>query len=281
MLYRTALLVFAAAACAFVHIGAAKADDASPWQGDKRSAVRLVAAAKQHEPHGDVLRGGVELRLQPGWVSYWRYPGDAGVPPRFDFSASENVKAVKISWPAPTRLLEDGATSIGYTGSTTFPLAVTPADATKPVHLRLKLDYGVCQKICVPVEASAELNITGASTAFDADIALAEQRVPRPAKLGDGGAISVRSVRREPGPPAKVVVDIAAPADAGVDLFAEGPSAEWALPVPTPQKDAPPGVHRFEFALDGAPPGAHYNGAVLKLTATAGGRAVEVPLHLD
>src|SRR3954467_11725511 len=82
----------------------AHAQDASPWQRDLHSAVRLLAGSRS----GTVLLGGISFQLQPGWKTYWRTPGDSGVPPRFDFSKSENVEAVTVLWPAPAKF-EDGA----------------------------------------------------------------------------------------------------------------------------------------------------------------------------
>src|ERR1700709_2948897 len=82
----------------------ARAQDSSPWQKDGHSAVRLLAGSRS----GAVLLGGIAFQLQPGWKTYWRTPGDSGVPPRFDFSKSENVEAVTALWPAPTKF-DDGA----------------------------------------------------------------------------------------------------------------------------------------------------------------------------
>src|ERR1700709_2546490 len=82
----------------------AHAEDSSPWQRDGHSAVRLLAGSRS----GAVLMGGIAFQLEPGWKTYWRTPGDSGVPPRFDFSKSENVEAVTALWPAPTKF-DDGA----------------------------------------------------------------------------------------------------------------------------------------------------------------------------
>ena len=81
---------------------ASAAEDASRWDGDAHSAVRLIAGSAA----GSMLRAGVEIRLKSGWHTYWRYPGDAGVPPRFDFTGSQNVKAVDVLWPAPQPIPE-------------------------------------------------------------------------------------------------------------------------------------------------------------------------------
>src|SRR6476660_5184175 len=85
---------------AFLVAADAHATDASAWDGDARSAVRLIAGDTKSV--GDApLRAGIEIRLAPGWKTYWRYPGDSGVPPRFDFSGSDNLARAKVLYPAP------------------------------------------------------------------------------------------------------------------------------------------------------------------------------------
>src|SRR5437763_14969998 len=80
-----------------------RAEDSSPWQRDTHSAVRLLAGSRS----GGVLLGGIAVQLQPGWKTYWRTPGDSGVPPRFDFSSSDNLAAATVLWPAPVTV-DDG-----------------------------------------------------------------------------------------------------------------------------------------------------------------------------
>jgi DsbC/DsbD-like thiol-disulfide interchange protein len=200
-----------------------------------------------------------------------------------DFSKSQNLKAVTVRYPAPTRFSDGaGGNSIGYKGTVILPLHVVAQDASKPVTLNLKLDYAVCEKLCVPAEAKLELLLTGAETANEAALDAAEARVPKAAAVGDGGTPSIRAVRRETGSgKPRVTVDVAAPAGAPVTLFAEGPTAQWALPLPEPVASAPAGLQRFVFELDGLPPGEQASGAVLRLTAVAGDKAIEAPFRLD
>ena len=257
---------------------ASAAEDASRWDGDSRSAVRLIAGSAA----GSVLRAGVEIRLKSGWHTYWRYPGDAGVPPRFDFTGSQNVKAVDVLWPAPQPIPEHDLVTIGYTGDVILPLAVVPENSARPVKLRLKLDYAVCETLCVPAEGKADLVLTGGSSSQDTALAAAETRVPKKALLGESAPLAIKSVRREDGAGGRrVIVDVAAPAGARITLFAEGPTPDWALPVPKPIDGAPVGLQRFAFALDGAPPGATYEGIPISLTAVAGNLAIEVVTRLD
>lgn len=260
----------------------AVAADVSPWDDDIRSAVRLIGAAAANESGGRVLRAGVEIKMQPGWKTYWRYPGDAGVPPAFDFAASDNVKSVTVLWPAPIRFSDSSGNSIGYKSAVIFPLRVVPRDEDKPATLRLKLDYAVCETLCVPAQAKAELALTGATGSQEAALKAAEARVPKPSAWGDGPALMLRKAWRDTASAKpRVIVDVAVPAGVQVDLFAEGPTPDWALPLPEPVVGADAGTRRFAFELDGLPAGAKAQGASIKFTATSGQEAIEAVFRLD
>ena len=274
---RHAFAIFSATIVAATIVSLPARADASAWDGDARSGVRLVAGGGAE----DELRAAVEIRLAPGWKTYWRYPGDSGVPPQFDFGKSENVKSVKIEWPAPQRITDSEGTTIGYKGNVLFPLRIVPQNASKPVRLRLNLDYAICEKLCVPAQGQAELVIKAGGAAEPA-ISLADKTVPKPRPVGADAALAVKAVTRDNGAkPSRILVDVAAPAGAKLDLFAEGPAPDWALPVPERIEGAPTGLQRFVFALDGLPPGAHAAGAELKITAVAGADAIETTYRLD
>lgn len=193
--------------------------DASGWDGDQRSAARLITGTPVEDAGNRVLRAGIEIRLSPGWKTYWRYPGEAGVAPRFDFAASENVKTVTVLWPAPQLFSEEGIDRV------ILPLRVVPQDASKEVKLRLNLDYGICEKLCIPAEAKAEVIMPDGGTAYDAALAVAEGRVPKEVALGKHGTLAIRAIHRESeSRPMRFIVDVAAPDTSQVDLFAEGPA---------------------------------------------------------
>jgi DsbC/DsbD-like thiol-disulfide interchange protein len=255
---------------------AVRAEDASPWQRDTHSAVRLLAGSRS----GAVLLGGIAVQLQPGWHTYWRTPGDSGVPPRFDFSKSENVEAVTVLWPAPKKF-DDGAggTSLGYKHQVVLPLRIVAKSGDKPVTLRAAINYAVCEKLCIPVEANAELVFASVASTSDGELSAALDTVPKPATIGDPNPLTIRDVKRDG--KANVLVDVTAPDGKDVSLFVEGPTPDWALPVPKLLDQSPPGVKRFVFELDGLPPGASADGAALKLTLVGGDRAYEFNVNLN
>ena len=255
---------------------AVHAEDASPWQRDSHSAVRLLAGSRS----GAVLLGGIAIQLQPGWKTYWRTPGDSGVPPRFDFSKSENVEAVTVMWPAPMKF-DDGAGgfSLGYKQQVVLPLRIVAKNGDKPLTLRAQIHYAVCEKLCIPVEASAELPFASVASTEDGALSAALDTVPKPANVGDPNPLTIRDVKREG--KTTVLVDVSAPAGKDVSLFVEGPTPDWALPVPKLVENSPPGVRRFSFELDGLPPGANPDGAAMKLTLVGGDRAYEFNVNLN
>jgi DsbC/DsbD-like thiol-disulfide interchange protein len=261
----------------------AVAADSSPWVVDSHSAVRLVAARPTIDSGVTNLRAGVEFKLQSGWKTYWRYPGDSGVPPEFDFNGSENIASVTVLYPAPERFADGGGYSIGYKNSVIMPLRIIPRDDKKPVLLRMKLDYAVCETLCVPVKATLELPLSRIEGSLDSTLDAAEARVPKPTSIGFGQSLIIRAVHRVLGAlRGRVLVDVATTAPTNVDLFAEGPTPKWALPVPEQVPGAKSGLRTFQFDLDGMPPGAVVDGSTLKLTAVSkGGQAIEVEYRLE
>ena len=266
----TVILSYACAA------SAVRAEDASPWQRDAHSAVRLLAGSRS----GTVLLGGVAIQLQPGWHTYWRTPGDSGVPPRFDFSKSDNVEAVTVLWPAPHKF-DDGAggTSLGYLKQIVLPLRIVAKNADKPVTLRASINYAVCEKLCIPVDVDAELAFASVASTEDGTLSEALNAVPKPANVGDPNPLTVLDVKRDG--KTNVLVDVTAPDTNGLSLFVEGPTPDWALPIPKLVEHGPPGVKRFTFELDGLPPGVSADGAALKLTLVSGDRAYEFNVNLN
>ncbi len=254
----------------------ARAEDASPWQRDAHSAIRLVAGSRS----GSVLLGGIAIQLQDGWKTYWRNPGDSGVPPRFDFSKSDNVEAVTVLWPAPMKF-DDGAGgfSLGYKKQVVLPLRIVAKNNDRPVTLRAQISYAVCEKICIPVEAASELTFASVASTEDGNLSAALDAVPKPANVGDPNPLTIRDVRRDGDK--NVLVDVSAPETKDVNLFVEGPTPDWALPIPKLLEHGPPGVKRFVFELDGLPPGAKPDGAALKFTLVGGDKAYEFNVNLN
>jgi DsbC/DsbD-like thiol-disulfide interchange protein len=232
------------------------------WALAAKSRARLIAGG------GDLA--GFEIALSPGAITYWRDPGDAGLPPTLDFSGSDNVASVEPEFPAPKRIKEaDGGEAFGYDGSVVFPLRVKPRDPTKPATLKLTADFAVCEKVCLPAKAHLELTLPSTprsllAGAIEAALATVPRAVP-PKDFGALQALGADSWRlcaaHEDGPPR--------------DLFVEAPEGWWMKVAPA---DADGGHDCFTLTIGGKPKDAALP-VGLRLTLTGGAGALETTVE--
>jgi DsbC/DsbD-like thiol-disulfide interchange protein len=255
------------------------AQEASPWSEGHHSRVRLLAGGAD----GAILLAGVEIALDAGFKTYWRNPGESGLPPSFDWLKSTNVGAVEVLWPAPSRSEDAGGVSYGYHGQVLFPLRVRPQDPTKPIGLGLRIDYGVCKDICIPAKAELSLKLpTTASPASRASIEAALARVPKPQPLNADADLAVLGA--EPtifaGKP-RLAVKVRVPVDRNPSLFVEAPDNWFLLASPEPLQMAP-GAGTKTFLVDVLERPRDAAGRIdLRFTLVAGDRAIETSTSLD
>jgi DsbC/DsbD-like thiol-disulfide interchange protein len=124
----------------------------------------------------------LQLKLKPGWKTYWRAPGDAGIPPEFDWSQSRNLQGVSVSWPTPEVFHENGMRSIGYTSDVIIPLTIAPGAQDTPVQLRGDMHLGVCSDVCMPYTLQFDMVIDSLSTSPTPAIAAALAQRPYSAR---------------------------------------------------------------------------------------------------
>ena len=230
--------------------GRASRDVASGWVTAANSEVRLNWCGEAFTGAVDpkaALLAFLEIEMDPGWKTYWRMPGDAGVAPSFDWTAATNVAQALPYFPAPHRLPDQGGEVIGYKGSVIFPVKIDRRNADAPTPLAATISYGICKNICIPVE------VTVKGGCFDGGISAAIARsveaVPRapgerrdsdPALAGVSGSVVAN--------PARLTVDVDFGAGASdTDLFIEAPDG---LYVPLPQKAKPDAKGRASFTVD-------------------------------
>lgn len=248
----------------------------SPWM--KRSLAsdtlpaRLRLLAGGRDGDGRILAG-VRLSLQPGWKTYWRFPGGSGIPPTFDWSASLNAKSLIVSYPAPSRLGEGQGMFLGYTGDVVFPVEVIPADPAGDVELVLNLTYGVCERICIPAESQARLRFASASPADDAAALIERARARVPRRVPAGTMVRdwryLADQRR---------IEFAVDALGGVDFVAVEGQADLDLGMAVEVASSGP-LKRFSVSLGG--PSAAPPASPLLVTIVSRRAAVEEAHTLD
>ena len=130
----------------------------------------------------------VRITLAPGWKTYWRAPGDAGIPPDFDWSESSNVAGVTPLWPVPHVFWQNGMRSVGYADEVVLPLVVSPSVGGEAMHLAGRLGIGVCQDVCIPVSFDLSVNLPAQGAP---DPAISAAMAARPVTAEAAGVSSV------------------------------------------------------------------------------------------
>jgi len=263
----TRLIAFLALSALLLPVPAKAA--ATDWTEVQGGAVRLIASGPMTDGR---YRAGLEFMLEPGWHTYWRYSGEAGIPPQITTTGSANLQTLDVHYPAPERYDDGFSESIVYYDGIVLPLLVTPEDPGRPVSLSIDLFFGVCSDICVPGDAALSLELTPSSetdTLAERLILRDLEAVPGPATSDDFRVSSV--VFDAAG---MLTIEAQVGDRTGADLFAAAPEGSFiALPKPAGETDG-----RTVWTLSTRGLATTDSDNTLRLVLTAGGEAIE---HLE
>jgi DsbC/DsbD-like thiol-disulfide interchange protein len=246
-------------------------------------ANKGAKAANVPKPHAEVrlLPGsltegtayaGVDVTLEPGVKTYWRMPGDSGLPPIFDWSGSENLLKATVEWPLPERIADPAGTVFGYHDRVVFPVRIEAKDVSKPVHLSLKLDFAVCAEICVPLSAQTRVTLEAGPVdpSFTKDIETFRSRIPIASTIGGPIKPALKSLT-ETGPDL-LTVTLDSPVK---DIIVEGPDG-WYFGDASPQSGSVWQIKILQKPMNGA-----LGGLPLTLTLVGTQQATETVIVLD
>ncbi len=162
---------------ALAALGAAAAAPARAQSLAQPPEVARIDVLEGWRTEAGTRMAAIRIRLSEGWKTYWRSPGEGGIPPQFDFSGSQNLNAVRIHWPVPHLFSTNGLRSIGYKGTVVLPIELVPEDPAAPIALSAQLRIGVCEDICIPYETRLKVRLAEAG-APDAAISASLKNAP-------------------------------------------------------------------------------------------------------
>jgi suppressor for copper-sensitivity B len=263
--------------------GAAAAQPAAPaaasdWARFPEIELRLVAA-NTGTGTADRLRLGLEMRLAAGWKTYWRSPGDAGLPPTIDWTGSENLAGAELRYPVPERFSLFGFETYGYGGTVILPVEAALRDPGAAVRLRAAVDVLVCENVCIPYRTDLALDLAageGVPTIDAHAIARFASSVPPVDATGAGvNGVAIEGADLREGPASALLVRVRAdPPMTAPDIFVESP-AGWSFGKPVVQFAEGGRFATLIVPAAGGPGAEKLAGANVTLTLADGGRAVE------
>jgi len=235
----------------------------SPWASQTDSKVRLVSGMLNRNGSAAPYAA-IQLRMAPDWKTYWRNPGDSGVPPSFDWSGSKNLKSAEVLYPAPHRFADANGTAIGYKGEVVFPVKITPEHAGEPVELALTFQYGLCKDLCIPNSASLDVVLPpDLGKGDEALIQTALDHVPQPKQKDALPRIASVTANLDGAKPGLEIEALYPKGASGADLFIDNP--EIAVPVPQALGPLEDGKQRFSVTFYSPDEAAAIKGKPLRI----------------
>ncbi|MBI3503976.1 MAG: thioredoxin family protein [Proteobacteria bacterium] len=233
-------------------------DSASGWVRQPEVALRLVAAATGAGSDASA-RLGLEIELKHGWKTYWRSPGDAGLPVEIDWAGSTNLADAKLRYPAPERFTLFDFETFGYGGTVVLPIDATKTKPGDALDLRAGVELLVCADVCIPYHADPPVDADGAGA----------------------NGLTLEAADFRAGPPSAIVVRARAePAFAVPDIYVEGPNG-WSFAKPAARFAEGGRAATLTIPAAGGPGAAPLAaGEKVTLTLVDGMRAVERTLAL-
>lgn len=139
----------------------------SDWAVNEGGRMRLILLPA--DPAG-TREGALVIEPQPGWVTYWKEPGDVGIPPSLTPAPGASYAVSRIDFPPPKLLDAGGMRDVGYDQPVVLPLTLSGSAGDDPVTLSAFI--GVCRNICIPFQAELTVASSAGETEIEAEKAL-------------------------------------------------------------------------------------------------------------
>lgn len=245
------------------------------WVADDVVQLRVVASVDDAGNPAAAL----EVRLEPGWKTYWRTPGEGGLPTVFDFGASRNLAVADASYPAPRRYDDGYSVTNTYEGRVLFPIEFEAALSSAPVTLDIQVNMGVCEEICIPMQVHASVTLAPGEIDPDALAIVEEARGLLPG-APESGTFEIKGVDLGEANDGDTAITVTAivPQAFGAELFVEGPVGWYQSAAHQTARDG--NQLTFEFVMWTTGDGAALAGAPLTFTLVSAGAAIEQTIPL-
>lgn len=237
--------------------------------------IRLVGTPDTN----GVLVAALEFRLDPGWKTYWRSPGPAGLPPVFNTTASWNLGAIHVGYPPPHRFNDGYSTTNVYEGRVILPITLIAGVAGAPVNLSIAADIGVCDVVCVPVHFDAGVIILPGRVDLEALALVNEGRALLPTgPVANQFEVTSFQLVGTTGRNVVVTATVLLPQAFGAELFVEGPT-DW-IAQEAVQVGRIGNLATFTFNLSRPGTEDPITGVPIRLTAVSAGQSIEQWIRL-
>jgi DsbC/DsbD-like thiol-disulfide interchange protein len=248
----------------------------TPWAANEGGRMRIVVMPP--EADGKV-RGALQIEPKPGWITYWKEPGDAGIPPQIVFSKTGSVTLDKVSYPIPKRIDNGTLRDIGYDGAVAFPFELTAQQTGSPLSLNASAFVGLCRNICIPFQAEFSLALQPLKgTPVEEAMILADAQSKLPEAPSDTFAVTHYAMTKG-GDVLSLTLRLPDGAAGTPQVIVTGPEGHALFDGVNGQRNGD--RYSLDMPVGKLPKGYDFKGKRWGILAIAGGRAMETSLAFD
>ncbi len=216
----------------------------------------------------------LHLDMKDGWKTYWRAPGDAGIPPRFDWRGSRNLSGVAITWPTPRAISQNGVRTIGYANSLTLPLHVMPNQKGKAITLDGTVELGLCKDVCLPLTLRISQELPKDVGKRDPRIVAALAARPFSAREAGVGRVVCRMTPIDDGLRLRAEVDVASQGAGEIAVIETDNPQIWVAQAQSARQGGRLVIETELYHVDGKSFALNRDG--IRITVIGGGQAVDI-----
>jgi DsbC/DsbD-like thiol-disulfide interchange protein len=256
--------------------GADARAEITSWATNEGGRMRIVAMPP--EPDGKI-RGALQIEPKPGWITYWKEPGDAGIPPQIVFSKNGEVSLDRVSFPIPKRIDNGNLRDIGYDQPVAFPFELTAREPGKPVSLSASAFVGLCRNICIPFQAEFSLALPPVKgTPVEEAMILNSALAQLPEAPSDTFAVT-QYVMAQGGHVLRLTLRLPEDAGEAPQVIVTGPEGHILFDGVNGRRDGD--IYTLDMPIGKIPKGYDIKGKRWGILAIAGKRAMETSLAFD
>lgn len=122
-------------------------------------AVELLTGWRHAAVAGEIHTAGIRVVLAPEWKTYWRIPGESGLPPSLDWRGSRNVADARLLFPVPKVYVQDEYQVFGYEHEVVFPVEIRPKDPSREIVFSGTFEFAICHGLCIRNRANLQADL--------------------------------------------------------------------------------------------------------------------------
>ncbi|MEZ2129298.1 protein-disulfide reductase DsbD domain-containing protein [Sinorhizobium sp. CB9] len=246
----------------------------TPWVSGEGGRMRLVALNPDATGR---IKAALQIEPKPGWITYWREPGNSGIPPQVTVTGSD-IRLERVDYPVPKILSDGKVEDIGYDAPVALPLTFIATEPSKPAKIEATAFIGICKDICIPFQAEFSLTLAPVSQSLPEEETILQSAAALPESPSIDFAVRGHQLSSD-GKQLSLQLTVPESGSALPEVIVTGPSGHVFFKQENGRRDGK--LFETNIAIGKLPKNYDIHGKTWGLVVIDGKRAMETTLAFD